>query len=278
MPAVGMLGKLAPHPESTHPRVRLSNHLKSAALPPTPAVVDYASKVRAWPMYLNDQLGDCTCAGVGHCVQAWTAYAKGLVTLPDSAVLSLYERMGYVPGDPSTDNGAVEQDVLAEVHKNGIGGHKILAYAQVNHTNPEEMKTALNLFGSLYLGAQMPQSAMDQTNSGQPWSVVPGSPIVGGHCFVAQRWDTTAAPMTVVTWGQLQRVTDQWWLENGDEAWVVITQDWFSANGKTITGVDLVQLGDEFAVVSGQANPFRAPAKARRHFCAGLRDKLRKLW
>ncbi len=274
MPA-GMLGALPPHPESTHPRVKLSDHLSAAALPPTPAVVDYASKVRTWPMYLNDQLRDCTCAGIGHSVQAWTAYAKGLVTLPNSAILDLYERMGYVPGDPSTDQGAVEQDVLAEVHKNGIGGHKILAYAQVNHTNPEEMKTALNLFGSLYLGAQMPQSAMDQTNAGQPWSPVPGSPIEGGHCFVAQRWDNSAAPIEVVTWGQLQRVTDAWWEANGMEAWAVITQDWFAANGKTVTGLDLVQLGDDFAVLSGQPNPFRKPPASSRFFCMGLRDKLR---
>ena len=176
MPAAGMLGKLPPHPESTHPRVKLANHLTASALPGTPMVVDYASRVRTWPMYLNDQLGDCTCAGIGHSVQAWTAYGKGEVTLPDSAILNLYERMGYIPDNPGTDQGAVEQDVLAEVQKNGIGRHKILAYAQVDHTNLNEMKTALNLFGSVYLGAQMPQSAMTQTEAGQPWGIGPGNP------------------------------------------------------------------------------------------------------
>jgi hypothetical protein len=270
-----MLGALPPHPESTPPRVKLGNHLTASALPPTPAVVDYASKVRLWPMYLNDQLGDCTCAGIGHSVQAWTAYAKGLVTLPNSAVLDLYERMGYVPGDPSTDNGAVEQDVLAEVHANGVGGHKILAYAQVDKDNRAEMKAALNIFGSLYLGVQMPQSAMEQTNAGQPWSVVEGSPIEGGHCVVAQRWDTSAAPIEVVTWGQLQRVTDGWWEANGTEAWAVITQDWLNAVGKTVTGLDLVQLGDDFTVISGQPNPFRPAVRNRKFFCSGLRDRLR---
>jgi hypothetical protein len=278
MSAARMLGKLAPHPESTHPRVRLGNHLTATALPPTPVVVDYASKVPSWPMYLNDALGDCTCAGIGHSVQAWTAYAKGLVTLPDSAILNLYERMGYVPGDAATDNGAVEQDVLAEVRKNGVGGRKILAYAQVDHTDITEMKTALNLFGSVYLGAQMPQSAMSQTDAGQPWAVVPGSPIEGGHCFVLQRWDALTAPMTVVTWGQLQRVHPAWWLAYGDEAWVVITQDWFRGNGDDITGVNLASLGDEFAAVTGQPNPFRAPATGGRKFVQNFRDKLRKLW
>jgi len=67
MPA-GKLGALAPHPEDTHPRVKLANHMNVAKTPPTPAVVDYASRVRSWPMYLNNALGDCTCAGIGHSV------------------------------------------------------------------------------------------------------------------------------------------------------------------------------------------------------------------
>jgi hypothetical protein len=274
--AVGKLGALAPHPEHTHPRVKLGNHMSLSALPPTPAVVDYASKVRSWPMYMNDQIGDCTAAGIAHSVQAWSAYAKGLVTLPNSAVLSLYEAMGYVPGDPATDNGAVEQDVLHYVMNNGVAGHKILAYAQVDHTNPDEMKTALNLFGSLYLGANMPQSAMQQTDAGQPWSVVPGSPIDGGHCFVAQRWDTAAAPMQVVTWGRLQRATIDWWLANGVEAWVMISQDWFLDSGQSVTGVELPELGDEFAVVTGAMNPFRQAAK-KKWYCTGLMDKIMPL-
>jgi len=274
MPA-GKLGALAPHPESTHPRVRLSTHLSAKSLPPTPAVVDYASKVRSWPMYLNNQIGDCTAAGIAHTIQAWTAYAKGLVTLPNSAVLRLYEAFGYVPGNPATDNGAVEQDVLHYVMQNGVGGHKILAYAQVDHKNPDEMKAALNLFGSVYLGAQMPQSAMVQTDAGQPWSVEQGSQVEGGHCFVLQRWDTTDAPMTFVTWGQLQRATTDWWMTYGVEAWVMVSQDWFQASGKTVTGVDLPELGDEFSVVTGQPNPFRS-TKPKSIFCLGLRERIKQ--
>lgn len=271
--SAGKLGALAPHPESTHPRVRLATHMSARALPPTPAVVDYASKVRSWPMYLNNQIGDCTAAGIAHAIQAWTAYGKGLVTLPNSAVLRLYEAFGYVPGQPDTDRGAVEQDVLHYVQANGVGGHKILAYAQVDHTSLDEMKTALNLFGSVYLGAQMPQSAMDQTNAGQAWDIDPGSPIEGGHCFTLQRWDTTDAPMTFVTWGQLQRATTRWWEANGMEAWVMISEDWFNAAGKTVTGVDLSELGDEFSVVTGQPNPFRS-TKPKSIFCMGLRKRL----
>lgn len=267
--SVGKLGRLDPHPESTHPRVKLATHLTAAKLPPTPAVVDYSSKVRSWPMYMNDRIGDCTCAGLAHSLQAWTAYAKGLVTLPDSAVLRLYQAFGYVPGNPATDRGAVEQDVLAYVQKNGIAGHKVLAYAQVDHRNLDEMKAALNIFGSVYLGAQMPGSAMLQTESGLPWAVESGQSIEGGHAFVLQRWDQASAPMEVITWGQRQRVTAEWWLAYGQEAWAVISQDWFLANGKSVSGLALPELGDEFAIITGQDNPLRQPAK-QPWYCFGL--------
>ena len=275
--SVGMLGKLDPHPEDTHPRVKLADHLVPAQLPPIPAVVDYASLVKFWPVYMNKQIGDCTCAGIAHAVQAWTAYTRGLITLPVNAVLDLYEAMGYVPGNPATDNGAIEHDVLEYVQRVGIGGHKIMAYAQVDHKNPDEMKAALYLFGSVYLGAHMPQSALDQTNAGQPWSVQTGSPIKGGHCFVLQRWDVAQAPMDVVTWGQLQRMTIEWWMDYGDEAWVMVSPDWLNASGKTITGVDLVSLGDQFSVITDQLNPFRTDKPSSRCLI-GMFDKFMTRW
>jgi hypothetical protein len=114
---------------------------------------------------------------------------------------------------------------------------------------------------------------MNQTDAGQAWSIDPGSPVRGGHAYVAQRWDTTTAPMQVVTWGQLQRVEMDWWMAYGDEAWVIITEDWFLANGKSASGVELIPLGDEFAVLTGQPNPFRKPA-SRPWYCMGLTGKI----
>src|ERR1700722_18558750 len=126
------LGSLPPHPEETHPRVKLASHL---SLDPAdvPAVVDYATKVPSWPMYDNDRLGDCTCAGVGHMIQAWTAYAGTEVTLADPVILKLYEVLsGYNPATGANDNGCVEQDVLQYLASTGVAGHKIVAFAQVN--------------------------------------------------------------------------------------------------------------------------------------------------
>src|SRR5437660_11284609 len=42
----------------------------TVSLPAPPAHVDYAKKVTSWPMMLNNKLGDCTCAAVGHVIAA----------------------------------------------------------------------------------------------------------------------------------------------------------------------------------------------------------------
>lgn len=245
---VFVYGKLAPHPEETHPRVKLRDHLQA---PVAPAVVDWASRVTNWPVYLNNQIGDCTCSALGHALEAWTTYAQGTtLAVPDSDVLSLYEAVsGYNPQTGANDNGAVEQDVLAYVQKNGLGGHKILAYAQVDHANPREMKSALEIFGSVYLGIQVPDSAQSQFAAGQPWSVVPGASIEGGHAINLQKWDTQY--MYPVTWGKLQPMTPDFWASYGDEAWVIVTDDWISVKGLTPTGLNLASLLAEFHSITG---------------------------
>jgi hypothetical protein len=250
-------GKLDPHPEETHPRVKLGDHL-TPAQPPT--VVDYATRVTGWPMYLNDKLGDCTCAALGHAEEAWSTYATGtLLALPDSDILNLYERVsGYNPATGQNDNGAVEQDVLAEVQKNGIGGHKIRLFAQVDHKNFSEMKQALDMFGSLYLGFQVPQSAEDQFGQGQPWTVVPNSPVIGGHAINLQKWDINY--MYPVTWGRLQPMDEAFWLAYGDEAWVIITDDWIEANGQDPLGLNLQQMIAEFDALTGTTQPVQQPS------------------
>lgn len=240
----GALGRLPMHPENTHPRVMLADFLDHP-LVNVPSVIDYHSKVRNWPMYLNDQLGDCTCAGIGHMIQAFTAYASKEVDVPESAVLSLYERFGYTPGDPSTDQGANEQDVLQSMHDEGLAGHKYSAFAQVDVNNMEHVLAALYLFGTLYLGIACPASAQQQFENGEKWTYVPGSPIEGGHAITLQGKDEDGT-LQIVTWGALQPMDQSFWDNYIEEAWVVITPDWMEANKETPTGLDLQGLMNEF--------------------------------
>lgn len=250
-------GKAAPLPHDTHPRVYLEDHVQVPEV--IPDVVDWCSGVPYWPVYMNTVIGDCTCAALGHAVQAWTAYGLGtMVVVPDDVVLGLYEAVsGYDPRTGANDNGAVEQKVLEYVQKNGIGGHRVRAFAQVNHKDLKAMKHALWRFGSLYLGFQVPRYAESQTANALPWSVDPAgdSTIVGGHAVDLQKYDHDM--MTVVTWGKTQAMTEEFWLCYGDEAWVIITDDWLNSNGIDPQGLDLRTLVAEFDALTGY-KPSRA--------------------
>ncbi len=69
--------KLGKQPYKHDPRtMRLAKYIDMGALPPAPTELSYADKVHPWPMYGNDQLGDCTIAAAGHMIELWGAMDK----------------------------------------------------------------------------------------------------------------------------------------------------------------------------------------------------------
>jgi hypothetical protein len=249
-------GRKAPHPSWTHPRLVVDNYIDFGTVLPTPTPqVDRQSKVPSWPMYLNDQIGDCTEACKAHIIEAWSAYGLGTeIEVSDNQVLKWYERDGgYVPGDPSTDNGCVIQDVLSNWQKDDSAVCPITEFAELkNFYYAHNLKEALYLFGTVYLGINVPQSAMDQFNAGEPWTYVGDNNIIGGHAIPLQE---VYAPgvndmYTVITWGQKQRMSRSFVWNYVEEAWVMISPDWFNSSGVDTDGFNLAQLQADFAQVA----------------------------
>jgi len=242
--------------DQSKPRLLFKNYL---AAPVAPEKSDWLSEVHDWPMYLNDSIGDCTCAGAGHILQATSTYGKGTeVKLADSDILAAYEAVsGYDPSTGANDNGAVMQDVLSYWRKTGIGDHKILAFAELDIKNIDEVKHALSLFGSLYVGINFPSSAMTQFNNGKPWTVDNRAKVIGGHAIHVGQFDATT--WGLITWGAVQQMDQGFWDKYVEEAWVVVTPEWFNENGQTPTGLDLITLGQDVADITGGENPFQNP-------------------
>jgi hypothetical protein len=231
------------------PRARMSR----AGLPPVPltADVDRASAVRSWPMYLNDQLGDCTIAAIGHMYGAWTVYAGGSEALfGDDQIQAAYSRVGgYVPGDPSTDNGCVMQDVLADQRSTGLADqagrvHQVAGYAAFGNPADEELLgQVLDVFGTVYVGINVQQQMESEFAGQQPWTWDSSAQPIGGHAICLQRrLGSGGAPLEYVTWGALQPATVGFQAGAAEEAWAVVTSDWLTANGTTVEGLDLQQL------------------------------------
>jgi hypothetical protein len=234
---------------AVHPKgLRMMASLTIGLPEPPPAVgwykgINGKNGVLTWPMDLNDSLGDCTIAGIAHLIQLWTTLTGSPIVPPDAQVKSEYSRLcGYVDGQPSTDNGGVESDLLAEWKSGGILGTKIDDFVGVNPQSQIQMRDAIHYFGGAYLGVELPISAQDQ----DIWDVPAGGAVGdgapgswGGHAIVAVVMD--ARYVGVITWGSLKLATIEWLSTYCSEAYAIISPDWIK-NGMTPGGVPLTSL------------------------------------
>ena len=245
--------KLGKKPHRHDPRRLMLAKYMASDLPSAPgAYTDLLVNLGPLGMMENDRLGDCTCAAVGHMIQAWTAdVTKTPCVISDADVLALYEgACGYNPANPATDQGGFEPDVLNYWRANGVAGHKILAYADADPQNLTEVQQAAWLFGGLYLGIALPISAQSQV--GGIWDVVAGPNAApgswGGHAVPVVAYDQDGP--TIVTWGALQKMTWAFFKAYCDEAHAVLSPDWIEASGSDPTGFDLATLQKDLAEVT----------------------------
>lgn len=135
--------------------------------PPPPERNWLGGMPKSLGMMLNNQLGDCTCAAVYHARQIWSYNTNPpMKTAPDKCVEKLYEEAcGYVPGNPNTDNGGVEQDVLTYWLHNGApiakGFDKLVAFVEININNQTHMQAGINDSGVVYVGLNIPNYLVD---------------------------------------------------------------------------------------------------------------------
>jgi hypothetical protein len=185
------------------------------ALPPPPPTADWTKGIASWGM---------------------------MVTLPDATVEQYYEKWdGYVPGNPNTDSGGVELDVLNDWQKQGFAGNTLLAFADPKPASLVEIQQSIALFGGVYIGLALPLTAQTQ----EVWDVVPKGGAKakpgswGGHCVFVPKYDENG--FTCITWGALKTMTLAFWKKYCDESHTLLAQDWLTAKGSP-AGFDQAQL------------------------------------
>jgi len=245
--AAQKLGKL---PVRTDVRtLSFARYVDRAKLPRPPDVLDETAHVPDWPMYANDRIGDCTMAAAGHMIEAWTAAVRGrAVEVSEKAVLDAFDHVKQV--DPTTgEEGAIVLDVLQYWRSSGVARHRIGAYARVPVHDHELVRAGAYLFGGLYLGLQLPQSAQGQSTWDWTGSLTgpaaPGS--WGGHAVDVVRYD--AGTLTVVTWGALKEATWQFFDRYCDEAYCILSTDFLDGD-RAPNGFDLEALKADLALVT----------------------------
>jgi hypothetical protein len=228
--------------------LQIGKYLKGG-LPPAPAAKDWTAGVTNWGMMLNDKHSDCTIAAAAHAVQIWSAHTKGEITIPDEMVMNYFEKWdGYDPSKPNSDNGGVELNVLNQWQKSAFDTHKLIAYADAVYSNLAEIRQAITLFGGVYIGVNLPTTAMKQA----VWDVVPNGGANakpgswGGHAVFVPKYD--AHTFTCVTWGALKPMTVAFWNEYVDEAHVLLCKDWLDTKGSP-SGFALAELKTDLGLI-----------------------------
>ena len=170
-----------------------------------------------------------------------TANAGTIIIPTDEDALSLYEAVGgFVPGNPSTDQGCDETAMCQYLEDTGLCGQKSAGAAMVDPTNIDHIRWTVQIFGACRLGIIVDERMEQQFSSRQPWETPadPNDPNAGGHDVPIVAYDTEHA--YVVTWGGLQPVA--WSLVGNsaflDEAHAEAWPDFIRSGGTTPAGFD----------------------------------------
>jgi hypothetical protein len=249
-------------PASYAPALRLG-HYVDASLPAPPVVAHYSQdKESGLAMILgNDTLGDCTAAGAGHIVDVSRGNSgNGAACVTQEQAIAFYSAStGYVPGDPSTDQGGDEITVLNTWRDKGYfadGSGKIEGYARVDPSKPEEIKAALYLFENVYFGVDLPDAWVnpEPTSTGFVWGVAGDPDSNNGHCFVGVGYNDVG--VQIATWGMIGTITWDAIAKYASRAaagdlFVAFGEDAISkATGKTKAGFNASQLAADLKAIS----------------------------
>jgi hypothetical protein len=89
---------------------------------------------------------------------------------------------------------------------------------------------------------------MTQFSAGQPWTVVAGSPIEGGHDIPFVGFDGTW--IYVITWGKVQKMSVEFFVKYCTEAWAKLSLEFINGKGVSPEGFNLTQLQVDLAAIT----------------------------
>jgi len=213
----------------------------SAALPLLASSTDYYSRWKGQFVKLgllgNDYYGNCVIVAIKSNLpgtQAVNSTGTLLSCTEDQALEDYSAITGFKKGDPDTDNGTDPLVALQWYQQQGA----ILAFGQVDVTNPAHLACAIEYFGGVALALDFPGSWQTTTN----WDVTDEDPE-GGHMIVLGSVNANGG-YDVETWAEDPPpvITQAAVTQRAQAGWVTISTGWFETNGQTLQDFRLADL------------------------------------
>jgi hypothetical protein len=253
-----MLGKLPAKSDSR--TLRFNSYLlgEVGRLPPAVDYTRAVAKGDRWPLLANNRFPCCTCSAAGHMIEVWTANTGKARIVADSSIVRAYR---LFVGDVHKPHKHMI-DVLNYWRTSGIGGDRILAYAQLIPGDVTEAKLTIQLFGACYIGLSLPNFALIPATFDHvlntPWTkpFKKGMPETipqrrNGHTVAAVKYD--AKRIYVVTWGTLKAMSWDFYRTYCEEAYSVLSKDFIDSKyERAPSGFDLAALVRDLRHVSEQ--------------------------
>ena len=252
--------------------LKLANYLSSSQLAvaqaqlPQPPDENFKPEPpdHVWPMLANDRYPCCTSAAAGHMVHHWTELNGHEVLLTEDDIVNAHLALSKVSDSQATKDGISMLEALKYWRKTGIGGHKIHSFVQANPMSRRALRSMVYLFGSAYLGLELPNFAYPVGPSGPPptlnqipWEIPAAAPDAdtapreaNGHCVAAVGYDQNY--VYVVTWGKFKQMSWQFFENYTFESYAVLSHDWADGCRKCPSGFDIHSLEQDLGLVSAR--------------------------
>jgi hypothetical protein len=218
-------GKFGKRP-AKHDRRNFEYGALLAAKPRLPKSYDFDVRYLAvpTPMFGNDRHGDCVIAGRAHQTLRFE-YLEQHEVLNISYADVLRE---WHKENGNTEHGLSVLDSLKEWRTRGWRAagtvYEIKAFAAVDWTNVDEVKSAILTQVGIGFGLTLPYDAITVFQAGRPWDVTTGpggKPDPNGGHYVYCSGYTALGPVCV-TWGRKQQMTWRFLQRYCDEAYTTI--------------------------------------------------------
>lgn len=238
---------------------KLSGYLDGAKEIPIPKRHNWGNKIKRdkWGVMGNLRTNLCTCSAAGHLIMVWTSNTDGLKRPKDEEIMKAYcDLTDYNPETDARDTGVEALKALKYWRNKGIAGEKIIAFAELEDGNVEQLLKTIYLFGGCYVGLNLPKSAERQYNTTKKWTIPRGGKKKDaekgswmGHMVLVTGYRNDE--LRVITWGREITMTIDFWKAYAEESYAVFSNA-FIQHDKTPTGVSVERLLNDLALLKKQ--------------------------